>query len=526
MVKKPVFIGGNRELFLDNHLIASLKKGARRVLHHPERREVVMTFDEPHEFGNASNYHSIVKDNDRYLFYYRGGGGQPTPDRKGIFNFVLCAAETTDGINFKRCPVNLLPEGSNVVLNNAMTDDLTPNELNTCPATSTVFLDTNPDCPREERFKMIVSDETPPIECNGMYLYVSADGYNFIRKSSERFDLDPESYYDSANLAFYDPNIGEYRLYYRHYKNLHKKNKPIYRTIMTCRTRDFVHFHDTQVLKFNPGFQALFNQGQQLYTNNAMTYFRAPHIYLGFPARYYDSGSWDYSVLNLPDLDLRTFRSGWSLREGTALTETVLISSRDGVNFTGFGEAFLRPGPQKERSSWAYGDCYFGCGMIPTKSHLAYGAPDELSFYFTEAYGSEGTVRVRRCSLRMDGFASINFPASGGILKTKPFVFSGNRLTLNLASGAFGRFKIGFQDENGADIPGFSLDDALHSTGDGLELTAYWKNGCDLSSLAGKTVVLTMAARDADLYSIQFINEEKSPELPELKVNNEDCPWR
>ena len=103
---------------------------------------------------------------------------------------------------------------------------------------------------------------------------------------------------------------------------------------------------------------------------------------LGFPGRYYDSEEWNNSFLNLPDLDLRTFRSNWSLRAGMALTETLLITSRDGLNFKGFGEAFMRPGPQTQGTSWMYGDMFFAGGMIPTKSDIGYGAPDELSFYY------------------------------------------------------------------------------------------------------------------------------------------------
>ena len=520
MDKQAAFIGGRRELFLDDFLIASLTKGARRVLHHPEIREVVMNFDEDVEKSNDTNYISIVKDDDRYLIYYRVGGRQPTPTSKRKQKYFLCVAETRDGKTFSRCKVDLLPEAPNAVLNNAMTDDIPPTpEVNIYPAVTTVFKDTNPDCLPEERFKMLVSDESNckdklnPKKYNGLYLFVSPDGFKFTRKSKERFALDKKVFYDTAHQAFFDHDLGEYRLYMRHYGKIYGDFR---RNIITCRTKDFVEFHDFEILKYDSQFRNLFKEDQHLYTNNIAPYFRAPHIMLGFPARYYDSGKWDQSFLNLPDLDLRTFRSNWSLRAGMALTETVLITSRDGENFKGFGEAFLRPGPQTRRTAWTYGDTFFASGMIPTTADIGYGAPDELSFYFIEGYATENGTRLRRCAIRMDGFASINFPASWGKMITKPFIFEGCRLTLNLAGGAFGRFKIGFLDEKGKPIEGYSLDDALPSTGDALDLTAYWKHGCDVSPLAGKKVSLVIEARDCDLYSLQFVSEPTTLELPEL----------
>ena len=116
----------------------------------------------------------------------------------------------------------------------------------------------------------------------------------------------------------------------------------------------------------------------------------------------------------------------------------------------------------------------------------------------------------------MDGFTSINFPAAWGKMVTKPFVFEGCRLTLNLEGGAFGRFKVGFLDENSKFIPGYSLDDALPSTGDALDLTAYWKHGSDVSPLSGRKVSMVIEARDCDLYSMQFVSEPEKLKLPEL----------
>jgi hypothetical protein len=94
------------------------------------------------------------------------------------------------------------------------------------------------------------------------------------------------------------------------------------------------------------------------------------------------------------------------------ISDCVLMTSRDGRKFHRWNGAFIRPGPQPAR--W---------GIVTTKS----GAPDgpaELSLYATEGYyHSEGT-RLRRYSVRRDGFVSVNAPAEGGEMVTKPLVLN------------------------------------------------------------------------------------------------------
>ena len=122
---------------------------------------------------------------------------------------------------------------------------------------------------------------------------------------------------------------------------------------------------------------------------------------------------------------------------------------------------------------------------------------------------------------------SVRFPARGGRLETKLFTFEGDKLTLNISTSGFGRFKVAFLDEENRMIPGYSLDDAIASPGDGLALLPRWKGkGSDVSSLAGKKVRMIIEARDADLYSFQFSAGKDKLVLPELKVHGEDCRWR
>src|SRR5690606_22651003 len=127
-------------------------------------------------------------------------------------------------------------------------------------------------------------------------------------------------------------------------------------------------------------------------------------------------------------------------RYGTALTEGLLMTSRDGKTFHRWAEAFLRPGPERP-DTWAYGDHYLGWHVVETRSALA-GAPNELSLYATEGYWTGKQNQVRRYTLRLDGFVSLQAPYQGGEMVTKPLTFAGKELTLNFSTSAAGGIQV------------------------------------------------------------------------------------
>src|SRR5690606_1795819 len=111
---------------------------------------------------------------------------------------------------------------------------------------------------------------------------------------------------------------------------------------------------------------------------------------------------------------------------------------------------------------------------------------------------------VRRYTLRLDGFVSVNAPASGGELITKPITFKGTSLHLNFSSSAAGGIQVEIQDADGKAIPGYSLADCPPVFGDTIERTVFWTGGPDLSELQGRSVRLRFVLNDADLYALQF----------------------
>ena len=212
------------------------------------------------------------------------------------------------------------------------------------------------------------------------------------------------------------------------------------------------------------------------------------------------------------------------------MTDGMFMSSRDGQNFEIWPESFRRPGIQRP-GSWAYGDNYQNWGLVETKSQL-HGAPNELSMYVSEAYKSqfaktadenlgvfvgesegkpgkdshqpELVNRLRRYTIRVDGFVSVQAPLSGGELTTRTLQFDGTRLEINFSTSAAGSLRVELQDANGKPIPDFTLADCHRQFGDQLDRVVSWKQVADVSGLAGKPVRLKFELRDADLYSFRF----------------------
>jgi hypothetical protein len=166
----------------------------------------------------------------------------------------------------------------------------------------------------------------------------------------------------------------------------------------------------------------------------------------------------------------------------------------------------VRPGIQRP-GTWYYGGAWAALGFAETASPYPSGPP-ELSIYVQEADGPvtvESTRgAVRRHTLRLDGFASVHAPLTGGRLVTKPFVFAGDRLAINFSTSGGGRMRIGLADAAGEPVAGRSLDDCDLVYGDEHDRVVSWGGAETLADLAGQPVRLVVELKDADLYAIRF----------------------
>ena len=211
--------------------------------------------------------------------------------------------------------------------------------------------------------------------------------------------------------------------------------------------------------------------GEDLYTNQTHPYFRAPHIYTATMMRFtqgIERGEPVEGNNGSSDIVLMTIRAG-----STAYQRT-------------FREAFIRPGLDPQR--WARKANSAWLNVVPT-------GDAEMSLYH---------VNGDRYTLRTDGFISVNAGADSGELLTKPLLFAGDALSVNVSTGAAGSLWVEIQDASGKALPGFGLEDCQAVIGDAIERQVRWRNNPDLAAIAGKPVRLCFAMRECDLYSFRF----------------------
>ena len=343
-------IGSRLELFVDEQLIERLS-GAELRLHQPQPQNVALRFDAPWE-GNSCGYVTVFQDGDIYRMYYRGLGYMF--EAKAEYHPpVCCYAESRDGIEWHKPSLGLV-EFDGSTDNNIVLDDR--------PATNnfTPFKDANPDCRPDEVYKGVGGDEDL-----GLIAYKSADGVRWTKMADR--GIITNGFFDSQNLIFWDKVRGEYREYHRDFV----AKVPRERDIKTSSSRDFMSWPDPEWISYSPG------RVSQLYTNGVTPYYRAPHIFLGFPTRYVDRG-WTESTHHLPQQEHRRTRGSRSRRESTAVTDGMFMSSRDGQHFNVWPESFLRPG-LRLKENWFYGDNYQNWGLVETPLDHRGGSQRDLA---------------------------------------------------------------------------------------------------------------------------------------------------
>ena len=227
------------------------------------------------------------------------------------------------------------------------------------------------------------------------------------------------------------------------------------RTLRRVTSPDYRSWSAPQILFPN-------EPNEHLYTSQTHPYFRAPHIYIATPTRFMAS-------------------------RGDS-TDILLMTARGDSPYTRtFKEAFIRPGPDPAR--WGNRANYVALNVVPT-------GPTEMSIYHDHS--------GLRFVLRTDGFAAVHAPYAGGEMLTRPFTFTGSELILNLSTSAAGSIRVEIQNAQGQPHPGFGLGDCNEIIGDEIARTVTWKQGSDVSALAGQSVRLRFAMKEADLFSLCF----------------------
>ncbi len=370
-----------------------------------------------------------------------------------------CYAESRDGIHWEKPNLGLVSwRGStenNILLPNASIKG----------KNASIIRDLN--APAAERYKMVFRRD-------GVYGYISADGLRWTGVETNPFLT--EGPFDSHNTLLWDQQSQRYVVYLRAVDPA--VAGPFFRGRRAIRRSESVDFRRWSQPKLVVTADNQDPTDIHFYTNAAVKYFRADNAYLMFPM-----------ILHQDRKHPR------SLSSNAGTSEVQFASSRNGLKWNRpFRQAFISPG--LDERNWVDRNPIMGQGIVQT-------GPNEISMYYSELYYSDET-RIRRCTLRTDGFVSVGAPNVGwGEFTTHPLVFSGRELELNYSTGGGGSVLVELQTPSGEAIQSFALNDCYEIFGDTTAGFVRWKQQ-DLGMLAGKPVRLRVKLRDAQLYAFRF----------------------
>mgnify|MGYP001142013970 CR=1 FL=1 len=427
-------IGDRLELFVNGDLVDWME-GVEYRLQHPDRQPLP---DNPLPVP----YSTVIKDGDLYRAWYRDVLPDYDGERfDGHPGEVTCYAESQDGHEwtFPEVGIGNTPSalGRNVILEGSA-----PSSHNFTP-----FIDKRPGADPEGRFKALGGTHPG----GGLYAFKSPDGIHWEKMQADPVMTSEAFAFDSQNVSFWSVAEDQYVCYFRTWET------PFggLRSISRSTSEDYLNWSEPVPLHPN-------REGEHLYTNTTRPYFRAPHLYLAFPTRFF------------PDRGNSTDILFMSMRAGAERYERL------------FAEAFITPGLDADR--WGNRSNYVALGLVPS-------APGELSLYHKSGH---------RYTLRTDGFISLHAGAKAGELVTRPVVFTGNTLVLNYRTSAAGFLRVELLGSDGHSLPGFALEDCVQLVGDTIEGEVNWRGEPDLGAYSGKPVRIRFVMTECDIFSFRF----------------------
>ena len=388
--------GHRVEPFVDDYLIESLENISFRITK-PENLGKVLAFDQPWE-DLGSLVGTVIQNADGIKLYYRGFPADIPGDDSDAQ--TTCLAESTDGIHFTRTPLNKIDyfgnKDNNIVLMGKFSH-------NFCP-----FYDTNPACPKNERYKAITGTNIT----HGLHVFVSPDGINWTDPVGHPVITTGEL--DSMNTAFWDPYAGLYRCYSRIY---HKQPRRALRAIQNCVSTDFIHWSIPQENIYENG------PTDELYTNATRPMPGAEHVLYSIPMRFQN-----YRMMgdgNPPG--------------SPGVSDAVLMTSRDGMYWSRNGREPWLSGSLYEHE-WTQRCFITAPGIVEIGKNWIFYVNKN---YMWEDHGiwAYSVPKLRLMSLFADD--------RGGKMTSKLLQFEQDFIHINFSTSAYGSIKIKILDENG-----------------------------------------------------------------------------
>jgi hypothetical protein len=485
----PIEVGPQKQLFLDDYLVASSTNIFRRI--HPaekSRCNPVIRQTEPWEDPFNILYGSVIRDGQQYKMWYKSGPG-------------VSYAVSDDGLHWAKPALDL------VSLNGAKTNILFrklselkgseglphyhelfgvhKDEREADPSRrykmGYLSIDWEYKGPREGRFR--------EGQRRGLGIAASPDGihWNLIDSFAS------EAICDGATHWMFDPALGKYVLFGRTLKmppeieaawSKYDWYRAWYsgRAVGRIESDDFVHWNFTAPFSSPVVMTADLadKPGTEIYS---LLVFPYESVYIGLVQTF----------LALPD---------------KPAVDVQLAVSRDGIHFTRVGEGSLGEGAH-EGSAPASRSPFITNGPVGSwdrfNQSLASNPPiidgDELRFYYGgrtyrhAPYEGKDTGPRAGCiglaTIPRDRFVSLDASFDGGEIVTRPLTLKGKRMHVN-ANSDFGEINL-----EALDATGQSIARSKPIRRDSLDTPVEWEGG----EIKG-AVVLRITLKNACLYAL------------------------
>lgn len=479
-------IGDGRQLFLDDRLLdLSRTTNVTRVLNPPQSLHRVLKPDQPWEALGFIFYCSVVDDGGTAKLFY----GSYDAEKKKHFSLAV----SRDGLSWERPRLGL----------KQYRGDKNNNLLPVDAIEAGVFLD--PRAQPEKRYRLVLTRFWPDPARAGVFVASSGDGMRWDVGLERVLPFVP----DSQPSAFWDDRLKKYAVYLRTWNPGRAVARvavddletpwPYDRSVAPCQVwgKDKIPTLSREL----PTVMARDErdpENVQLYTSAVVRYPFAPDVYLAFPAAYmlFSGPDWRGRALNTND--------------GTF--EVQMATSCDGITWNRWRQPYVAPGfcdgvdlrlvsmgqGLVRRGRWLHQ--YF-VGWPHTHGRPVVWDRDLAD---REEWLKRDLGGIYCATQRLDGFVSMDAAYTGGTLTTRPLLFEGDRLRLNIRAAGSGCVRVGLLGEDGKPISGFAPSDCEAINADAVDHEVRWNRGPDVGEFSGKPVMLQFVMRNAKLYAIQF----------------------
>lgn len=517
-------IGQTRQLLLDDHVIEE-QHNLHRKLHRPVRcsSNPLLVGDRLWEGMGVDLFGgTILYDEEECLFkmWYRtatlphataGGYQGKFPGLPHMYKALYAISE--DGVQWMKVPLRQFQhEGS--LENNIISPGQVGRGWIRRPNLVKDLREPNPD----RRYKMLYIDDLD----SDAELVDHTTGRLALRKA-----YSPDGIHWSMNVGWptvFEPPISPHGVLFgwdpkiERFVHYHIRRSPLpadvdgrfvrgERTIMRSTSPDFEHWGDTQqVIALDDHYDP---PNMNVGHIGVMTAILYGDLYVGF----LDT----MQTLDVADVAPHLWEA-YASQDSEQKTE--LIVSRDGLHW------------KRVQPHWGF----FGPGLWGAwdREIAALSTPivadDEILFYYTGSNlpqnsisnehpqsslwgfgkmidGQRAGFAIGLATLRLDGFASLdNYDDVGGQLTTRPLIFEGRRLTINVRAPQVGSSEVRVEllGSDGLPLAGYSAEESDPFGGDEIRHIVTWDGRDDLPGLAGQPVRLRFHLRKAALYAFQF----------------------